>query len=205
MKLYGRGESRSFRALWALEESGLDYEYQDVKIGSSEDNGTQTAAYKTLNIQGKVPSLALDNGVVNESLAIINYIASRVPEKALMPSEDSQERALYDEVCSFIVTDLEQGLWNYGKHSFVLPKDLRIKAMLDVGRWEFDKSIKALKAYCNENTEYLIGNRFTMADVLLAHTIQWAERFKFDVPDVYLAYRDKHYQRAACQRALKLI
>ena len=30
IKLYGRGQSRSFRALWALEEAGLDYEYVEV-------------------------------------------------------------------------------------------------------------------------------------------------------------------------------
>jgi len=27
MKLYGMGQSRSFRAFWALEELGLEYEY----------------------------------------------------------------------------------------------------------------------------------------------------------------------------------
>lgn len=205
MKLYGRGESRSFRALWALEEAGLKYEYHEVKIGSSEENGTQTDSYKLLNRQGKVPSLQTDETVVNESLAIVNYIAALAPEQQLIPQTDTIERAKYDQICSFIVSDLEQGLWNYGKHSFVLPKKLRIKAMLEVGKWEFAKSIDALAQYCDETTEFVVADRFTMADVLLAHTLQWADRFKFDVPDVYLKYRNRHYQRPACLKALSLI
>lgn len=44
MKLYGMGKSRSFRALWALEEARLDYEYISVKFGSAEENGTASEA-----------------------------------------------------------------------------------------------------------------------------------------------------------------
>ena len=56
MKLYGMGKSRSFRALWALEEAGIDYEYIEVEFGGRGENGTASDEYQKLNTQGKVPS-----------------------------------------------------------------------------------------------------------------------------------------------------
>ena len=105
LTLYGSGQSRSFRALWALEESGLSFVYQPVQIGSREQSGTQTDSYKQLNYQGKVPCLMDDELIVNESGAIINYIATCVPEKQLIPIDDLALRAYYDEICFFVLSD----------------------------------------------------------------------------------------------------
>ena len=201
--LYGSGESRSFRVLWALEEAGLKYDYIPVKIGSLENNGTQTKYYKKINFQGKVPALMDDNLVINESAAILNYIAALVPEKNLMPLNDINYRAYYDEICFFVMADLEQPLWTNGKHRFVLPKDKRVEAVLETTHWEFSKSLKALKHYLNGN-QFAVGDTFTMADILIAHTLHWAEVFKFKIPPSLLDYKNRLYLRPACQRALKL-
>jgi glutathione S-transferase len=204
LTLFGSGHSRSFRALWAIEESGLPFEYKAVNIGQSGENGTQSDAYKQLNFQGKVPTLMDDELIVNESAAILNYIAACVPEKQLMPVDDIALRAYYDEICFFVLSDLEQALWTYGKHSFVLPKELRIKAMLDVAHWEFEKSLKALNQYVADK-EFVVGEQFSMADILVAQTLNWAQRFKFDVSADLLNYKGNLYQRDACQKALQII
>ncbi len=199
--LYGSGQSRSFRTLWALEESGLPFEYKAVDIGRSEEGGTQTDSYKQLNFQGKVPSLIDGELIVNESAAILNYIAACIPEKQMMPTDDIALRAYYDEICFFVLSDLEQPLWTYGKHSFVLPKEHRVKAVLETAHWEFDKSLKALNQYVADK-EFVVGEQFTMADLLIAQTLQWAHRFDFSVPTDLLNYKDNLYQRPACERAL---
>ena len=41
-----------------------------------------------------------------------------------------------------------------------------------------------------------------MADLLIAQTLQWAQRFEFDVPADLQAYKDNLYQRPACKQAL---
>ena len=204
LTLYGSGQSRSFRALWALEESDLPFEFKAVNIGRSEEGGTQTNSYKQLNFQGKVPALVDDDLIINESAAIVNYIAACAPEKQLVPMEDIALRAYYDEICFFVLSDLEQALWTYGKHSFVLPKELRIKEVLAVTHWEFEKSLKALYQYVVDK-EFIVGEKFSMADILVAHTLNWAHRFKFSVPDDLLDYKERIYQRPACQRALKTV
>jgi len=189
--------------LWALEEAGLNYQYVPVKIGSSESDGSQTETYKKINFQGKVPALINGDLVINESAAILNYIAALVPDKALMPFNDIALRAYYDEICFFVMADLEQPLWTNGKHRFVLPRDKRVTAVLETTHWEFSKSLKALDHYLSDR-QFVVGDRFTMADILIAHTLHWAEAFKFKIPQALLNYKNRLYERPACQKALEL-
>jgi len=203
MKLYGSGQSRSFRCLWALEEAALDYEYIQVKFGSSDENGTQSDHYKNVNSQGKVPTLIDQALILTESAAIVNYIGTLAPEKNLIP-KDLKLRAKYDEICFFVLSDLEQGLWSNGKHRFALPEAQRIPQMLATASWEFAKAQKALKRMFDGN-DFAIGNQFSMADILLAQTISWANRFEFDLDNQFLDYKNRLYQRPACLRALEKV
>ncbi|OED45968.1 hypothetical protein ACH42_04275 [Endozoicomonas sp. (ex Bugula neritina AB1)] len=198
--LYGSGQARSFRALWALEESGLLFEYNHVRIGHPDEGGTRHSSYLEMNSQGKVPTLVHEGLVLTESAAIVNYVAALAPEKQLIPNANLVDRAKYDEFCFFILSDLEQPLWTTGKHRFVLPEERRVDAVFATAEWEFKRSLKALEHYM-EGNEYAVGNRFSCADILLAQTINWAERFEFDMPSQFIAYRDRLYQRDACRRA----
>ena len=204
MKLYGMGQSRSFRALWALEEAGLEYEYVAVEFGSDKENGTASEKYKSLNFESKVPTFVDGNLVLTESGAILNYIGSNSPKLHLIPSNDLMRRAKYDEICCFVLTELEQGLWTNGKHRFALPKEHRIAEILPTATWEFQKAIKTLQSRFN-GEGFVLGDEFTMADVLLAQTIAWAERFEFEVPETLLTYKNKMYYRTACKKALEVI
>lgn len=204
MKLYGMGQSRSFRALWALEESGLEYEYIPVTFDDSDNSGININTYKDINFEGKVPTL-IDGGLMLiESGAIINYIAAKCSGLNLIPSDDVKQRAKYDELCCFILTELEQGLWTNGKHRFALPKEQRVPDILTTATWEFNKAVETLQNMF-DGKSYALGEDFTMADILLAQTLNWAERFKFTVPENLLAYKNRMYASAACVRALKKV
>ena len=198
MKLYGMGQSRSFRALWALEESGLKYEYVAVDISDKNSD------YKNLNFEGKVPTLVDGDLVLIESGAIINYIAAHCQAHNLIPTTNIEKRAKYDELCCFVLTELEQGLWTNGKHRFALPEAQRVPDVLNTSAWEFNKAVKTLQNMFDGDF-HILGDEFTMADILLAQTLNWAERFKFTVPDNLLAYKNRMYARPACVRALKRI
>ncbi len=110
-------------------------------------------------------------------------------------------KARYDEISFFVLADLEQPLWTYGKHSFVLPEELRLPEIKKTTEYEFAKSIDALQHYL-ENKRFAINNHFTMADILIAHTLHWADRAQFTVPENLKNYTHEMYQRPACQRAL---
>ncbi|MFT5451544.1 MAG: glutathione S-transferase [Enterobacterales bacterium] len=201
MKLYGSGKSRSFRALWALEEASLDYDYINVKFGSVEEHGTASEGYKKINFEGKVPTLTNDDLVLIESGAIVNYVAALSAKTDLMPTDDVRYRAKYDEVNYFILTELEQGLWTSGKHRFALPEEHRIEQALSTATFEFNKAVTTLHHWF-DGSGYILGEQFTMSDILLAHTLMWAESFEFDVPKELLAYKNRMFAREACIRAL---
>ena len=203
MKLYGMGKSRSIRAIWALEEANAEYDYVAIQFGSDEENGALSEKYRCINSQGKVPTLEDGELVVTESGAILNYIANKYPSQNLIP-EDISLRAKYDELCFFILSDLEQGLWTSGKHRFALPEAQRVPDVLNTASWEFEKAQKALGCLF-DGEGYAIGESFTMADILLAHTITWADNFKFKVEQKFLDYRDRMYSRPACKSAIERV
>lgn len=206
MKLYGIGQSRSLRALWALEEAGIPYEYQEVslKAGADDVNSTKHPDYLALNTQGKVPTLVDNSLVITESMAILNYIARSAPESGLLPNGSMAVYAKHDELVSFILLELEQPLWTRGKHLFALPEQHRVPAIFDTATFEFSKAIKCLE-HLTTDGEFAIGNQFSLVDILLAQTLNWAVRFEFHVPEKLIAYKDHHFQRPAMQRALAVI
>jgi glutathione S-transferase len=206
MKLYGSNMTRSFRCNWAAEEAGLEYEYVKVKFGSSDETGTNSETYLSINSQGKVPTLVDDSVegeplVLTESAAIVNYLAAK-SGKALRPvASDIVANAKYDELMFFIMADLEQPLWTNGKHRFAIPKAHRVADVLPTTIWEFEKSQKALTNLIGEAPTYALGDSFTMVDIMLAHTLMWGEAFNFKLLPGLKAYKDQMYQREACQRA----
>ena len=205
MKLYGMQQSRSFRCLWALEESGLQYEYIPIKlrINKEDPDSAQNPAYLSINSQGKVPSLTDGEMILTESVAILNHIGRSAPESGLLPIGDLKMQAKHDELVAFVLAELEQPLWSKGKHTFALPEQYQIPAMLDTAKFEFTKAVSTLD-HLLSSTEYAIVEKFSITDILLAHTFNWAIRFEFDVPQRYVNLRNQHYERPSSKRALKL-
>jgi glutathione S-transferase len=81
--VYGMADSgNSYKVKLALEQLGLPYRWVEVDSGRGE---TRTAQFLAMNPNGKVPTLALDDGsFLPESNAILCYLAEGSP---LMPVE----------------------------------------------------------------------------------------------------------------------
>ena len=203
--LYGFGSSRSFRALWALEEAGLAYQYVELEFSGSGDNGRLSEQYLSLNIQGKVPTLVDGDLIISESAAIVNYIASKVKHLALKPEDGTALRAKYDEICCFILCELEQPLWTKGKHKFALPEEYRVPEIITKTlSFEFNKAQRALLVLMDDRN-FAVGDSFSMADVMLVQTINWAQRFEFELDAKLLTYRDLHIERTGYLSAMATI
>ncbi len=199
MTLYGYPRSRSLRALWALEEAGADYRYIRVNLGAGEG---RREPFLSLNPGGKVPVLVDGDLVLTESMAICTYIGDQVPDKLLIPGCGSRERALYYKWCSFIVTELEQPLWTIARHRFILPRDLRVPAVKETARHEFAVAVAVLGKMF-PGGEFLLGERFCMADILLVQTLDWALTAGLACEDpLLLDYVENLKRRPALARAL---
>lgn len=188
IKLYGYPRSRSTRVVWMLEELGVDYEF--IKIELLEGAG-QAEEYLKIHADGKVPAIDDDGFVLTESAAIVTYLGDKYPASKLVPEPKTQQRARYDEWCFFVLTELEQPLWTVGKHTFVLPEKKRVPGILEVAHWEFLKACKVLEKNL-AGKEFALGGDFSAIDILVAHTLRWADAF--GVPtgsEVLDAYRER--------------
>ncbi len=198
LELYGFPNSRSTRALWALEEAGAEYRYVKVDLGSGEG---RREPFLTLNPGGKVPVLVDGNLVLTESMAICTYIGDKFPAKSLTPPCGGPERAIYNKWCSFVITELEQPLWTIARHSFILPEHLRVPAVKDTARHEFATAVDVLGKMFPRG-EFLLGSRLTIADIFLAQTLNWAQSAGIGHDDGHLSdYTDSLLQREARARA----
>lgn len=195
--LYSFPQSRSLRVAWALEELGLEYQCQHVALDKGEG---QTVEHLARHPDGKVPVIEDGDVYLFESAAICRYLAETYGDGTLLPS-DPAARAQVDQWLSFIVTEIEQPLWNQAKHKFALPADKRVPAILPVCAWEFQRAISALARRYN-GQEYLVGNTFTLADLFLTHTLSWAASMKHRLPEPLLAYRERHIKRPAMAKAV---
>lgn len=201
MILYGMPHTRSFRALWALEEVGATYRYQLVQLGRGEG---QSASFLALNPAGKLPVLKDGGLVLTESAAICTYLADSFSHKELIPQVGSADRGRYNQWCFFILSELEQPLWTLAKHKFALPKAYRVRAIQPSALYEFERATEVL-AKGLSGRKYLVGESFTMADLLATHALMWAQAFKVEQKIAELdSYREEHCRRAAYQRAMAI-
>ena len=92
MKLYWAPRTRSFSALWLMEETGQPYErvLTDISTGAQ-----KTPEYLAINPMGKVPALKDGDATLAEAAAICAYVAERYPDAKLAPPLGDPMRAKY--------------------------------------------------------------------------------------------------------------
>ena len=197
MKLYGCPNSRSLRAVWALEEATADYEYVPVDLFKGE---ARTPEFLALNPAGKLPVLVDGELTLTESAAIVNYVSDRFPASNLVP-QPAAARADCLRWMFFAATELEQPLWTIAKHRFALPKDRRVAGIENTAQWEFAIAAELLDRTVGER-EFICGDAFSGADILLVHTLAWARSAKITLELPRLnAYMENLLTRPALGRA----
>jgi len=190
-KVIGTKKNRSFRVIWGLEEMALDYEIIDAPPRSD--------AAKGHNASGKVPSLVVGDETINDSVAILQFLADRHEMLTFKPG--TVERARQDSFMQFACDEMDGALWAAARHSFILPEEKRVPEIKEPLRWEFARSMKVLADRLGDN-EYLMGEQFTIADIVVSHCGRWARNAKFDYDQPSVdAYLDRCFARPAYARA----
>jgi glutathione S-transferase len=170
MKLYEFAPTRSIRARWTLQELGVEFEAVTVNLLAGEQ---RSAAFLAINPAGKVPALVDGDLVLSESIAIVLYLAEKYPEKGLIP-RDLAARAQLMRWLLFTTTELEQPLWRISRHTFIYPEDKRLPADVALARDEFAAMAKVVEQHM-EGREFVVGDSVTVADFVLAYTLDWAQ------------------------------
>ena len=190
VKLFHHPWSRAANVVWMLEELGIDYElaYVDIMAGAQKD-----ADFLALNPMGKLPTLVDGDTVVTESAAIGLYLADRYGLGTLAPAIDDPARAAYYRWILYGPSVIEPGCyahtakWDYkpgsagwGTHEAMLQT---IEDAIAGGPW-------------------LLGDRFTMADVCFGGTLAYMLQFgMLEKRPSFLAYVERLEAREARQKA----
>jgi glutathione S-transferase len=191
MKLYGFPPTRSIRVLWTLRELGVDFEFVNVNLMAGEN---RSPAFLALNPAGKVPVLVDGDFVLTESVAIVLYLAEKYPQEGLLPA-GLEARAQVNHWLLFTATELEQPLWRIARHTAIYPEDKRLPAEVPLASQDFRDMAAVMEEHMKAR-QYLVGDTVTVADLVAAYTLDWAN-------DVHLldgsprlrGYMDRMYAR----------
>ncbi|WP_437708421.1 glutathione S-transferase family protein [Sorangium sp. So ce448] len=191
MKLYEFAPTRSIRVRWTLQELGVDFETVQVNLRAGEHRRPE---FLKLNPAGKLPVLVDGDLVLTESVAIVLYLAEKYPEKGLLPA-DPRERAKVNQWLLFAATELEQPLWRIARHKFLYPEDKRQPGDIPVARDDFKAMAAVLEKHMDQR-QFVVGDRVTVADLVMAYTLDWANEADLlgDFPQLR-SYMDRMYAR----------
>ncbi|MCG6112811.1 MAG: glutathione S-transferase family protein [Paracoccus sp.] len=193
-RVIGTAKSRALRVLWMLEELGQPYEH--IPANPRSDGVAQ------FNPAGKVPVLIDDGTPITDSTAILTYLADRHGD--LTHPAGTLDRARQDSLTQFLLDEFDAALWLAARHSFILPEEMRLGAIKNTLRWEFETSQRTLIHRMSDGP-FLMGDRMTVPDLILAHCLDWALTARFPVVEHKLTdYLDRIRQRPAYQRAMAL-
>ena len=200
--LWGVGTSRTIRPHWALHELGLSFELRPIQPRTGE---TQTPEFTALSARQKIPLLQ-DNGLIlTESAAIVTYLSDAYgqPDNTLLPA-DARQRARCLEWCFFVISELDAtSLYVMRRHG-----DLRhiygdAPLANEAAAEYFQKQMRTVERQLAGDAHYVLGERFTAADILLSTCVTWAVRYGVRVADPVLAYNKRVTARPAYTRALE--
>ncbi|MGI9480073.1 MAG: glutathione S-transferase family protein, partial [Hyphomicrobiaceae bacterium] len=95
------------------------------------------------------------------------------------------ERALHDQWCGFIMTELEAHLWTIGRNTFVYREDQRSQEAIAQARKEGLKTMAVLDEHLGAH-DYFVGDAFSVADIFCGFATNWAERMELaeEAPNV---------------------
>lgn len=191
MRLYHRPGSRSARVRWLLEEVGAPYEL--ITLDTEAKGGAEHRARHPL---GRVPAIDDGDGYVFETAAILLQIADLNPDAGLIAAIGTHERALTYQWFSFSLTEVERP----GVELFAARRAGDSAAEADA-RERFLKAAAVVEEALDGH-DYLVGDRFGVADILCAGVLNLARRLELlDSLPVIAAYLERLDQRPARQRA----
>ncbi|MEM9622922.1 MAG: glutathione S-transferase family protein [Pseudomonadota bacterium] len=202
LTIWGGASTRAMRAHWMAHELGLEYE---PRLIGSRTGATQTAEFRRLNPKEKIPVLVDADLVLTESSAIVTYLGDTYGrDSGLVPPPYTRERARYNEWVAFIQMELDaHTLYVLRKHRDLADMYGSAPAAVETAIAGFHKQV-AVAEQAVLDTDYLVGDAFTGADIMLVTTLKWAQAYAVPLAPRLVAYCATHTARPAYRQAGRL-
>ncbi len=198
IKLYYSPRTRAVRPRWLLEEMGLPYELIRLNLN---DFSQSQPNYLEIHPHGAVPALVDGDLTLIESGAICMYLADQYAEKNLAPPVGSHLRPYYLQWMFYCPGTFEGPFTQLFQQTRGLPEAERSPVLAEKARIDFQEVIQLIEKSL-QGKEFLLGDTFSAADIMLGHSLLNAKRYQMlhNVPHLE-AYLARLEARPARQRA----
>jgi len=174
LKVFGQAQSRAVRALWMVEELGVPYEHVPTKFASD----SKAPDFLQINPNGRIPAIDDDGFRVWESMAINLYLAKRFGGP-LAPA-DLREEATATQWSFWVMTEVEKTLLQALFHKTGMMGAEKSAEKAAEYLVQLDAPFKVLNQAL-EGKDYLMGGRFTVADLNVAGVLLWTAMARADL------------------------
>ncbi|MBZ4418389.1 glutathione transferase GstA [Myxococcus sp. RHSTA-1-4] len=196
MKLFYTPGTGSLSPHIALREAGLPFQLERVSLRTQK---TETGAdFQSINPHGYVPVLQLDDGShLMEGPVILQFIADKLPDSGLAPAHGTLERYRLQEKLNFICSELHKPFASLVNAAY--PEEGK-----RITRERLAQRFRVLEPTL-EKSPYVMGERFTVADVYLFTVLSWCGYLKVDLEPfpALRAFQARILERPSVQAAMK--
>jgi glutathione S-transferase len=182
--------SRASNVVWMLEEVGQPYQLKYVDFAAGEQ---RTPEFRRINPMGKLPTLVDGDTTVTEAAAIGLYLADRYAYGTLAPRVDDPARGTYLRWSLFAPSVIEPG---------VLARAAKWEFRSSQAGWgDYEAMLDTIERAIG-NGPWLLGDRFSMADVIFGGTVRYMLMVKtLDPRPAFVAYSERLAARPAYKSA----
>ena len=168
LKIWGRMSSINVKkVVWTAQELGLNFERHEA---GGVHGVVKTPAYMALNPNSQIPVMEDDDYVLWESNVITRYLCAKHSTGNLYPS-DLQQRFDAERWMEWQQTTVNPASRNGFWHLIRLPADQRDPALVAQSNAAVEPLMAMLDAHLATRS-FLVGERFTMADIPLGCEVQ---------------------------------
>jgi glutathione S-transferase len=194
------GEGRGFRVAWLLEEMGLAYRLRPVDLLAGAENDPEFLA---VNLAGFIPAIQDGDVTMVESIAIMEYLLARYGPTQLAPEPRDPAFPAYQQFLHLGEAGLAMPI-----NTVVATRMLAPEA--EQGNWTVGWALGVFERRLGlvtrqlARTPYLVGDRFTAADISVTYALQLAQRTGcYSLGEAERAYVARTSKREAYQRAME--
>lgn len=187
----------------ALEESGLDYDIELVKIREGQH---LTEEYLRINPWGKIPALRIDDEVLTEAQAILSYIGDTSANN-LLPRNDALARARAHEWMNFLTATVHIAFRPLFKPQYLIGDENLYPKLREVGIPNLKNTLLEVDRRL-ENRDWALGDSYSVVDPYLLVFWIWSQRDDVvphvaDMPN-WRAHAERIFNRPATWRCLNI-
>ncbi|AMJ59005.1 glutathione S-transferase family protein [Bosea sp. PAMC 26642] len=181
LTIYGCYRSRASRNIWFAHELGLRFTHVPViqvyrlpePDAPDAPLHTQNPDFLKINPNGQIPAIDDDGFVLSESLAINLYLARK--HGGPLAPKDAQEEGLAVMWSLWAATACEGHALNLQYHLAAYPPEKRKPELVEAALAALPGPFAVLDKAIAANGGFVMGGRFTVADINVAEIIRYAK------------------------------